>query len=53
MKKLNVLLIVAMLAAALLAANPPGKLVRLMSSMALATPSICAWLAAIRVRSII
>ena len=29
MKKLNVLLIVAMLAAALLAANPPGKLVRL------------------------
>jgi hypothetical protein len=29
MKKLNVLLIIAMLAAALLAANPPGKLVRL------------------------
>jgi hypothetical protein len=29
MKKLSVLLIVAMLAAALLAANPPGKLVRL------------------------
>ena len=29
MKKLNVLLIVSMLAAALLAANPPGKLVRL------------------------
>jgi hypothetical protein len=29
MKKLNLLLIVSMLAAALLAANPPGKLVRL------------------------
>jgi hypothetical protein len=29
MKKLNVLLIVSLLAAALLAANPPGKLVRL------------------------
>jgi len=29
MKKLNVLLIISMLAAALLAANPPGKLVRL------------------------
>jgi hypothetical protein len=29
MKKLNLLLVVTMLAAAVLAANPPGKLVRL------------------------